>query len=207
MSRLAILVCGASGTGKSTLVNNFKNCRWPLGVVTSTTSQLVAEYGGWEAVRTDNEKRTALQRAIYDLKETSIKEAVESSIYDFIVDRFLDCAVYAQQECFAMEDHRLQVEQAKGLIGWMYGRGVVPLIVFVRPNEFVLSRAREADGGRRSEYLETSRVWRVDGGIEQALTMIGEPFVSLDSPSLKDRVGTIEALLLQAKRLRMAILA
>ncbi len=185
MSKPRAYFLGASGVGKTTLAR-YVSERYDVPMLSGATKLALEKVGcTFDDLLVDAKVADDFQRCVWEMQQAIERPHWEDGC-GFVSDRSIDLLAYTAKQS------RVVRELMHGVtFGCYVERMKRAHVFFVRPCEAVKAKL----DGRRDRFLSPEWVWGVDAVIEFVLECEKIPYVTLGSPSLKDRVATVDAVL------------
>lgn len=174
---LRVYFVGCESSGKTTLARWVAH-RYGLPLVTEVARSVLAEMEiKLDVLRADIDLTNDFQSRVF--KRQILAERDQPGA--FVSDRAFDNLAYAAQHSTVLSDVIKSVE-AREYMRWVSGG----IVLFVRPQRELIR-----DDGVRAG-LNWDAVLRIDGMIKLMLEQFEIPYLPLDTPSMQERVRTVE---------------
>lgn len=176
----AVILTGASGTGKSTLAADLSAALgWELAP-SQTAAALKASGINPGEPNPDPAKLEAYQIEVTRRTAAELSDRIARGV-PFISERGADVNAYtAIHGCRGVRAEEAAGDAADELEYIQEQRYV--LVVFCRPVALFWQAARDADDGRRAKFLSDHWVYRVDGAIAYSLNCDSVNYLELSGP-------------------------
>jgi nicotinamide riboside kinase len=174
---LRVYFVGCESSGKTTLARWVAH-RYGLPLVTEVARSVLAEMEiKLDVLRADIDLTNDFQSRVF--KRQILAEQDQPGA--FVSDRAFDNLAYAAQHSTVLSDVIKSVA-AREYMRWVSGG----IVLFVRPQRELIR-----DDGVRAG-LNWDAVLRIDGMIKLMLEQFEIPYLPLDTPSMQERVRTVE---------------
>lgn len=174
---MRVYICGSHSGGKSTLARYISRVQ-DLPLIPEVARQVLIEMQlSLAELRTDPDKIADFQRTLF-FRQIEIERATGHS---FVSDRAFDNIAYAAQHttiCAALT----RTDEFAQYMRWV-ARGRV---FFIRPHKSLV----QEDGVRETPTWEG--ILQIDGMIKLLLEMHEVPYLSIATPSMQERIRTVE---------------
>lgn len=174
---LRVYFVGCESSGKTTLAR-WVAYRYGLPLVTEVARSVLAEMEiKLDVLRADIDLTNDFQSRVF--KRQILAERDQPGA--FVSDRAFDNLAYAAQHSTVLSDV-IKSAEAREYMRWVSGG----IVLFVRPQRELIR-----DDGVRAG-LNWDAVLRIDGMIKLMLEQFEIPYLPLDTPSMQERVRTVE---------------
>lgn len=174
---LRVYFVGCESSGKTTLARWVAH-RYGLPLVTEVARSVLAEMEiKLDVLRADIDLTNDFQSRVF--KRQILAERDQPGA--FVSDRAFDNLAYAAQHSTVLSDV-IKSAEAREYMRWVSGG----IVLFVRPQRELIR-----DDGVRAG-LNWDAVLRIDGMIKLMLEQFEIPYLPLDTPSMQERVRTVE---------------